>query len=101
MKNTSITNNAVTSIIEYLKETLVKLDLRLNGGINCSKLFELRSMPRLKVLNWGIGEGEVQTVILKMQLHHLSINQESLKLATSWQSFRGMDGFWDIQVKRL
>ena len=47
---TSITNNSITNIIENLKSTLVELDVTcLNVGY--AKLIELKSMPKLKVLN--------------------------------------------------
>ena len=46
LMGTSITNNSVTSIIENLDGTLIKLGV---SNINLEKLLELRFMKRLKV----------------------------------------------------
>ena len=48
--NNDITNNSLTSIIEHLKPTLTKLSVN-HTNVNYSKLLEVKSMERLKVLN--------------------------------------------------
>ena len=51
-KSRSITNNSLTSIIENLKNTLEELDITWCCKITDTKLLEMRSMPKLKVLNY-------------------------------------------------
>ena len=48
----SITNNSLTSIKENLKNTLEELDISWCGQITDAKLLEMRSMTKLKVLNY-------------------------------------------------
>ena len=48
--DTEVTNDSLFSIIEYLKETLWKLDVN-RSKVDFSKLLELRSMPGLRILN--------------------------------------------------
>ena len=48
--NNDITNNSLTSIIEYLKPTLIKLSVN-HTSIDYVELQELKSMPRLKFPN--------------------------------------------------
>mgnify|MGYP001158958445 CR=1 FL=1 len=48
----SITDNSLTSIKENLKNTLEELDISWCGKITDAKLLEMRSMTKLKVLNY-------------------------------------------------
>ena len=50
--SSSITNKSLTSIMENLKNTLEELDITCCGKITDTKLLEMRSMPKLKVLNY-------------------------------------------------
>ena len=48
----SITDETLTSIMENLKSTLEELDIGTCCNITDSKLLEMKSMPKLKVLNY-------------------------------------------------
>ena len=48
----SITDETLTSIMENLKNTLEELDIGTCCNITDSKLLEMKSMPKLKVLNY-------------------------------------------------
>ena len=49
-----ITDNSLTSIKKNLEDTLEELDISGCRNIHDTKLFEMRSMPKLKVLNYFI-----------------------------------------------
>ena len=53
LKNTTITNDSLTYIIRSLQHTLEKLNINLCEGITYAKVTELRSMPKVRVLNFG------------------------------------------------
>ena len=48
----SITDETLTSVMENLKNTLEELDIGTCCNITDSKLLEMKSMPKLKVLNY-------------------------------------------------
>ena len=90
---TSITNNSITNIIENLKFTLVELDVTcLNVGY--SKLIELKSMPKLRVLNCYRKDVEN----LKNFLHHLTINEKTITVAGNLSP---ESGIWEIKAKQI
>ena len=69
-----ITNRAITSIIEKLKNTLETLELSLKcEKITYSKLLELRLMEKLKILKIGRNK-EMRR--LKTELQNLKINED-------------------------
>jgi hypothetical protein len=69
-----ITNRAITSIIEKLKNTLETLELSLKcEKITYSKLLELRVMKKLKILKIGRNK-EMRR--LKKELQNLKINED-------------------------
>ena len=47
-----ITNKTLTNIKENLKDTLEELDVGMCSNITDSELLEMRSMPKLKILNY-------------------------------------------------
>ena len=104
MHRTQISNNALTNIIEHLSGTLEKLDVH-ETKIKLAKMLELKSMEKLKVLNWFplVKDGFEQEQILKEKLPYLSVNNEpkGIKIASSSQIFNPESGFWEIHAKRL
>ena len=73
---TSISNNSVTTIICTQSQILVKLGV---SNVDFKKLLELRSMLRLKVLNFDNIVTLDELTILKNQLPHLNINEDGPK----------------------
>ena len=73
---TSISNNSVTTIIGTQSENLEKLGV---SNIDFKKLLELRSMLKLKVLNFDNIVTLDELTILKNQLPHLNINEDGPK----------------------
>ena len=68
----SITNNTITSIIDYLKPTLEELSIR--GCNDITQILELKSMKKLRILNY-FERTELETEELKKCLPHFVINQ--------------------------
>ena len=69
---TEITNDSLISIMEYLKQTLWKLDVN-RTKVDFSKLLELRSMPGLRILNCQhLSYEDIEK--LRIQLPHLCIS---------------------------
>ena len=69
---TEVTNDSLISIIEYLKQTLWKLDVN-RTKVDFSKLLELRSMPGLRILNCQhLSYEDIEK--LRIQLPHLCIS---------------------------
>ena len=110
---TSITNNSVTSIIENLFGTLIKLGL---SNIDLDKLLELRFMKRLKILNVDTGVTLDELETLKQRLFHLRINEDGpvamkLRLPYPVGDFNiatptpydtsSKIGFWEIQAQQV
>ena len=95
---TSITNNSITHIIENLKPTLEELDVS-KTIMDFSKLIELKSLPKLRVLRCFLKKSE-DMESLKLQLPSVNINQEYLKIADSEDS-DDSDKIWDIKAKQL
>jgi hypothetical protein len=68
-----ITDDAITSIIGELKNTLVTLDLPSYKEISNIKLLELGEMPKLVNLNIDRPKSEIQR--LRIQLPNLYVNE--------------------------
>ena len=65
-----------------------------------AKLHELQFLAKLKVLNsLNLTKGEKKS--LKKQLSQVCLNQEELKIATSWQKFKREYGFWEIHAVQI
>jgi len=110
--STSITNDSVKSIIDHLNY-LEKLDVSSVSNTNVdspdfSILLRLKSIPTLKVLRCGQykkQEDIVPTLVkienLKLQLPHVSINEEYLNIAspTKLESF-DLNLFWEIRAEQ-
>ena len=103
---TSITNDSLTHIIGNLQHTLEKLHVcgRDDGAlyyITSSKITELKSMPKLRVLNltldrqWYIGGQEIENlkkIMPLMRFGEISADERELLPA---------DGIWDVEAKQL
>ena len=68
-----ITDRAITSVIDELKNTLETLDLYTCENISYSKLLELRVMKKLKKLNIRRSK-EIRR--LRTELRNLKINED-------------------------
>ena len=107
---TEITNDSVDSIIEHLN-SLEKLSVVTypNTKIDFSTLLQLKSIPTLKILRWGCfgrrqSEEDIEKIKnLKLQLPHISINEEHLRIACSTKEVNGSidpDWLWEIKAKQ-
>lgn len=65
-------NDSITSIIEHLKPSLRKLNVN-HTFVDCSKLSELKVMPRLKILNCEHLQYR-EILSLRQQLPHVQIS---------------------------
>ena len=98
LADTQITNKSVTYIIKHLNSTLEKLGLTGCIQIDYTALFELKSMPRLKVLSFRhLKRNSEEENKLKMQLPNVKVNTTNGTtygiIARSWQ--------WDYKVTEL
>ena len=106
LKNTTITNDSLTYIIRSLQHTLKKLNINLCDGITYAKVTELRSMPKLRVLNYGrrwdiggrveLSDGEKENLKKLMPLlrFYEPICADERKLLPA-------DGIWDVEAKQF
>ena len=98
LNGTKVDHRLISSIYQNLSN-LEKLDVS-DTNIFSSKLHELQSLTKLKVLNsLNLTKGEKKT--LKKQLPQVCLNQEELKIATSWQKFKREYGFWEIHAVQI
>ena len=70
-----LTNNAITSILNHLKLSLRELDITDCPNIELAKVLELESLPKLKVLNFGLFPWDEMPGLMK-KLPHLIINKK-------------------------
>ena len=70
---TELSDDSITSVIKYLKQSLEKLDISDCKEISFDKVLELKSMPKLRILNYGFKSWH--TMVLRKKLPHLMINQ--------------------------
>ena len=73
---TELSDDSITSVIKYLKQSLEKLDISDCKEISFDKVLELKSMPKLRILNYGFKSWH--TMVLRKKLPHLKINQGDL-----------------------
>ena len=106
---TSITNDSLTYIIENLQHTLEKLHVcgkgtsprYLVGGITYSKVTELKSMPKLRVLNltydleWYMDGQEIENLKKIMPLMRFG------EICADERELLPADGIWDVEAKQL
>ena len=98
LNGTKVDNRLISSIYQNL-ESLEKLDVT-DTDIVSAKLHELQFLTKLKVLNsLNLTKGEKKS--LKKQLSQVCLNQEELKIATSWQKFKREYGFWEIHAVQI
>ena len=94
----TLTNDSLTIIMNDLKHSLEELDLGC-CDMTFDKLLELKSMPKLKVLNYVFLRKETE-IFVKDYLPHLSINKKRLAIGL-WDRDSPEDGFWEIQSKQM
>ena len=70
-----LTNNAIDSILNHLKLSLRGLDITDCPNIELAKVLELESLPKLKVLNYGLFPWDEMPGLMK-KLPHLIINKK-------------------------
>ena len=100
LRNTSITKDSVTMILHHLKQTLEELNVNDNK-INFENLIQLKSLPRLKVLNCLYLHNFDEIETLRRQMPHLIINRKTVSAAAPNSSFEPKVGLWDIKVNQL
>ena len=95
LQNTTVTNDSMTHIIENLQYTLEKLHIFWCVGVSYAKIIELKSMPKLRVLNCDLTDDE-EKENLKYDLlrfgESICVDERELSPA---------DGIWDVEVKQL
>ena len=91
--NTSITNDSLTHIIENLQQTLEKLDVYLCDDVTYAKLTMLKSMPKLKDLNYMGSAGEIQD--LKNVMPFVRIGEI---ITADERELSPADGIWDVEA---
>ena len=101
LKHTKITNISLTHIIVNLQHTLKKLDVHIWNGITYPKVTELKSMEKLRVLNFdpmwfylGYLEKENLTKLMPLVRFGESICVVERKLLPA-------DGIWDVEAKQI
>ena len=101
---TPITNDSLDTIIKQLN-SLEKLNVH-STSIDFNKLLQLKSIPTLKNLHcFGRRNEEDNEKIknLRLQLPHISINEEHLHIARPTKEVNGsidLDWFWEIRAKQ-
>ena len=103
---TEITNDSLESIIKHLN-SLEKLSVYYTN-IDFSMLLKLKSISTMKILRClyeNQEEDEEKIKNLKLELPHISINEEHLRIASSkkfWSKNQSYDRdwFWEIRAKQ-
>ena len=101
---TPITNDSLDNIIKQLN-SLEKINVHATN-IDFNKLLQLKSIPKLKNLRcFGRPNEEDNEKIknLRLQLPHISINEEHLHIACPTKEVNGsidLDWFWEIRAKQ-
>ena len=87
-------------ILHHLKQTLEELNVNDNK-INFENLIQLKSLPRLKVLNCLYLHNFDEIETLRKHLPHLIINRKTVSAAAPNSIFEPKFGLWDIKVNQL
>ena len=96
----SITDNSVTEITKHLRPCLGEIDLTLHE-VTFAKILELKTMPKLRILNCRHLENR-EIEILRKQLPHVIINRKELHIGDSDSVYQEPEeGFFDIKCERL
>ena len=100
LQNTTITDDSLTHIIKKLQHSLEKLNVRYCHFITYTKVTELRSMPKFRVLKYGQSwkmvdhEKEALKNMMPLVRFDESICADERKLLPA-------DGIWDVEAKQL
>ena len=86
-------------ILHHLKQTLEELNVNDNK-INSENLIQLKSLPRLKVLNCLYLHNFDEIETLRKHLPHLIINRKTVSAAAPNSMFEPKVGLWDIKVNQ-
>ena len=86
-------------ILHHLKQTLEELNVNDNK-INFENLIQLKSLPRLKVLNCLYLHNFDEIDTLRKHLPHLIINRKTVSAAAPNSMFEPKVGLWDIKVNQ-
>ena len=102
LRYTQITDKSINTLIEYASENLVRLGVDTYSNVEFFKILELKSMSKLKVLNfYGEDLSLDERQSMKKYLAHVSINREPIQIACSNQRFQPENGLWDKPVKQI
>ena len=100
--SSSLNQAAISILVDNLQATLVTLSLSRCTRIHPAELLDLNEMPKLLFLNVFGMLNENHLVILRMNLSHLSINENPLcTIGRSSQGRRGdRDGnnLWEVKL---
>jgi hypothetical protein len=94
--NTSISNDSLTHIIENLQQTLEKLDIYLCDDVTYAKLTKLKSMPKLKDLNYMVNASQIED--LKKLMPFVRIGE---LITADERELLPADGIWDVETEQL
>jgi hypothetical protein len=86
-------------ILHHLKQTLEELNVNDNK-INFENLIQLKSLPRLKILNCLYLHNFDEIDTLRKHLPHLIINRKTVSAAAPNSMFEPKVGLWDIKVNQ-
>ena len=95
LQNTTITNDSMTHIIENLQHTLEKLHIFWCVGVTYDKTIELKSMPKLRLLNCDLTHDE-EKENLKYDLLRFGVS-----ICVDERELSPADGIWDVEAKQL
>ena len=103
LSGTSITNDSIESIVKHLT-SLEKLDVDFTN-IDVPSILQLKSIPTLKILHCLFSSWNTQKINnLKLQLPHISINNNEKNLHIAWSSKEvngsiDQEWLWEIRAK--
>ena len=98
LSGTSITNDSIESMAKHLN-SLEKLNIE-NTNIDFSSIIQVKSISTLKVLRCSSSFSWDKIENLKLQLPHISINEDHLDIASSKNEDVDLDWFWEIRAKQ-
>ena len=87
-------------ILHHLKQTLEELNVNDNK-INFENLIQLKSLPRLKILNCLYLHNFDEIDTLRKHLPHLIINRKTVSAAAPNSLLEPKFGLWEIKVNQL
>ena len=95
----TVCDKIMTTIIENLNLTLEELNVSPFGNISYEKLLELKSMPKLRLLNyWERSVEELEN--LRKYLPHVKICQRRVVVALPKPEISSKSKIWEISTSK-